>query len=80
MNTISGLRTILAGIFKADKRRLDCLAKMLLSIILTKTVNLTRLACMTFGKACQMSHYRRLQRFFSGFLICIKRVLLFILG
>ena len=67
MNTISGLRTILSGIFKADKRRVDCLAKMLLSIIVTETVNLTRLACMTFGKACQMSHYRRLQRFFSLF-------------
>ncbi len=67
MDTISGLREILSGIFAADKRRLDCLAKVVIALILAETVNLTRLACIIFGKANQLSHYRRLQRFFSGF-------------
>jgi hypothetical protein len=67
MNTISGLTTILAGIFVADKRRIDCLVKMIMALILAETVNLTRLACIVFGHASQASHYRRLQRFFSEF-------------
>lgn len=67
MNNISGLKEILAGIFNADKRRIDCLAKMVIGVILVETVNLTRLACVVFGAASQLSHYRRLQRFFSGF-------------
>lgn len=36
MNTISGLTTIVAGIFVADKRRIDCLVKMIMALILAE--------------------------------------------
>src|ERR1700677_1084102 len=67
MEHISELRNSLNGYFGWNKARLTCFVNMLLSLIVTRTVNLNKLACIILGSATQLSRYRRLQRFFSQF-------------
>jgi Transposase DDE domain. len=67
MKLISELSESLNGYFGYDKRRIDCLVKLLLALVVAQTVNLKRLSVLMFGKAKVDSHYRRLQRFFSDF-------------
>lgn len=67
MKLVNELKVSLNGYFQWDKRRVDCFVKMLLALLLVQTVNLKKLACALFGSAQVDSHYRRLQRFLSGF-------------
>jgi hypothetical protein len=49
--------------------RLDFLAKFILALFQVKTVNLAQVATAFPGRAKVDSHYKRLQRFFRGFLL-----------
>jgi hypothetical protein len=62
MRHISELREILRSQLPMDKRRLDCLAQLLISIIVLRSVNLTSLAKQIGGKAQLNSRYKRIQR------------------
>ena len=67
MKQISELVSILNGYFGWNKARMDCFAKMLLSLFAVRTVNLSEIAVGFAGKAQKDSNYRRLQRFFADF-------------
>jgi hypothetical protein len=65
MPQVSELCVILAKNFGWHKARLECLARLLVSLMLVSTVNLTRVALGFGGKATKDSRYRRLKRFFA---------------
>lgn len=46
---------------------MTCFVQMLLALLLTRTVNLNKLACVFMSEATQSSSYRRIQRFFAQF-------------
>jgi hypothetical protein len=67
MDKISGLKCSLSKYFKWNKARLDCFARIILSLFAVKTVNLKEIA-IGFASSSQVdSRYRRLQRFFGQF-------------
>lgn len=67
MEQISELRRSLNGYFGWNKARMTCFVQMLLALLLTRTVNLNKLACVFMSEAAQSSSYRRIQRFFAQF-------------
>lgn len=67
MEPISELMTSLNGYLCWNKARIACFTKMLVALIVTRTVNLNKLACFVGSNAQQSSRYRRLQRFFASF-------------
>jgi hypothetical protein len=69
MEQISELRDSLNGCFQWNKARMTLFAKMLVALIVTRTVNLNKIACAISSDAEQASRYRRLQRFFAKFTI-----------
>lgn len=68
MKHISELERSLSIHLDWNKSRMGCLARMVMALIAVRSVNLVDLAC-AWGEssAKASSHYRRLQRFFSGF-------------
>jgi hypothetical protein len=60
------------------KSRLDCVAQIIFSLLITRTVNLSELSTAFKGKAKQESSYIRLKRFFRGFVIDYDRLAEFI--
>lgn len=69
MNRISELKSILKQNFKWNKCRIDCFAKMLLSLFIVRTVNLSEISITFASKVNVESRYKRLQRFFRYFKI-----------
>ena len=69
MKHISELRVSLNEYFGWNKARMGCFVNMLLALIVTRTINMSKLACVFAGHAQQSSRYRRLQRFFAKFKI-----------
>lgn len=69
MEHISELSESLNGYFGWNKARMVCFVKMLLALLVTRATNLNKLACAFASDAQQSSRYRRLQRFFSTFII-----------
>ncbi len=55
-----------------------CFVNMLLALLATPTVNLSKLACVVFGEAQQSSRYCRIQRFFSKFPLDYQQIAGFI--
>ena len=78
MDHINELIVILNGSFNWNKARVTCFAKMLLALLTTRTVNLNKIACSMSSQAEQTSRYRRLQRFFSEFVIDFEMIAGFI--
>ncbi len=64
MDHINKLISILNSNFNWNKARVTCFAKMLLALLVKRTVNLNKIACSMSGPADKASRYRRLQRFF----------------
>ena len=69
MRHINELSSMLRFHFSFDKRKLECLAQVIMGMISCRTVNLTQLADTLYGKAASLSKYRRLQRLFSQWAI-----------
>ena len=69
MKHINKLKETLNSYFNWNKRRIDCFVKMLLGLISTQTINLSKIACCMADKTEIKTRYRRLQRFFSFFQI-----------
>lgn len=69
MEHISELRNSLNGCFHWNKARMTVFVQMLLALIITRTVNLNKIACAISSDAEQISRYRRLQRFFAEFTV-----------
>ena len=67
MDYLSELKESLNGYFGWNKARITCFVNMLIALLTTRTVNLSKLACSFISDSDQLSRYRRLQRFFSGF-------------
>lgn len=65
MDHINELIGILNSNFNWNKARVTCFAKMLLALLVTRTVNLNKIACSMSSPADKTSRYRRLQRFFA---------------
>src|SRR3990167_5520061 len=78
MNHISELIDILNETFRWNKARITLFALMLISLITTRTVNLSKIACSIASNAEQKSRYRRIQRFFANFNIDFDMIALFI--
>lgn len=67
MDKVSGLKKILNNSFGWNKARLDCFARIILSLVAVRTVNLREIALGFVSKSEVDSRYRRLQRFFGQF-------------
>jgi len=78
MEHISELLAILNGYFGWNKARMNCFAKMLIALMVTRSINLNKIACFFTSEAQLLSRYRRLQRFFAEFTIDYDRVAGFI--
>ena len=78
MECISELKNGLNAYFGWNKARMACFVTMLLALLATRTVNLSKLACIVFGEAQQSSRYRRIQRFFSKFPLDYQQIAGFI--
>jgi len=65
MEHINELIGILNANFNWNKARITCFAKMLLALLVTRSINLNKIACSMSSPVDQSSRYRRLQRFFS---------------
>ena len=78
MECISELKDSLNAYFGWNKARMACCVNMLLALLATRTVNLSKLACVVFGEAQQSSRYRRIQRFFSKFPLDYEQIAGFI--
>jgi hypothetical protein len=66
MKLINELKVSLSEFLTLDKRRLDGMVKLLLGLLMVRSINLKKIACGMFGEAKMLSKYRRLQRLFSG--------------
>lgn len=75
---VKELSKTLNSYFKWNKARIDCFSKMLISLFIVRTVNLTEIASAFEGKASLSSRYRRIQRFFALFKIDYKIIAKFI--
>ena len=69
MKEISELGEILNGSFQWNKARITFFVQMLVALLVTRTVNLNKIACAISNDTDQTSRYRRLQRFFAEFTI-----------
>lgn len=69
MEQINELRDIVNGSFGWNKARITCFIHMLVALLKTSTINLTKIARAMPGKAEQSSRYRRVTRFFAHFVI-----------
>lgn len=78
MDHINELIAILNVSFKWNKARITCFAKMLLALLITRTVNLNKIACSMSSKTDKASRYRRLQRFFAEVTIDFEMISSFI--
>lgn len=78
MKVVSELKDSLNVHFKWNKARITCFAQMLLALLVTRTVNLNKIACAISSDADQTSRYRRLQRFFEKFMIDLDMIAGFI--
>lgn len=67
MTEIRLLERILAANLTWRKQRINFLACFLVALFQVKTVNLKQLAVVFVGRAVAGSHYKRIQRFLSGF-------------
>src|SRR4051795_10236972 len=61
----AALRLALQGHFALRKSRLESFCVLVVGVLLSRTVNLSHLACMFPTRAEIASNYRRLQRFFE---------------
>jgi hypothetical protein len=81
MKAINELQKSLSVHLPWHKSRLNCLTRMILAMIAVRTVNLVDLACaFGGGKVKALSHYRRLQRFFSSFEIHYSQIASLVFG
>jgi hypothetical protein len=78
MEQVSELRDSLNGHFGWNKARITCFVKMLLALIVTQTVNMSKIACLFSSGAKKLSRYRRMQRFFAWFKIDYSMIASFI--
>ena len=61
----AALRLTLQGHLTLRKSRLESFCVLVVGVLLSRTVNLSHLACMFPTQAAIASNYRRLQRFFE---------------
>lgn len=78
MEHINELRDILNEHFQWNKARITLFVLMMLALINTRTVNLSKVANSIASNADKKSRYRRIQRFFSIFAIDFDMIAVFI--
>src|SRR3954464_6109415 len=69
----AALRLSLSGHLSLRKSRLESFCVLVVGVLLSRTVNLSHLACMFPTQAAIASNYRRLQRFFAQVILGIVR-------
>src|SRR3954469_24787493 len=67
----AALRLTLQGHLTLRKSRLESFCVLVVGFLLSRTVNLSHLACMFPTQAAIASNYRRLQRFFAQVIDCL---------
>ena len=73
---INELTKMLNGYFGWHKSRMDCFCKMVVALIVTRTVNLAQLMNAFTSRAEPLSCYKRMQRFLWDFeidFLCLSR-------
>lgn len=75
---IGELRDSLNGHFGWNKARITCFVKMLLALIVSQTVNISKISVLFSSNAKKLSRYRRIQRFFAWFVIDYDMIAAFI--
>lgn len=78
MKEVSELRAILGQYLDWNKARLDCFTQALLSLFITRTVNLSELAIGMASATEIASRYKRLKRFFAQITINYDMIALLI--
>lgn len=78
MDQNSELMNIISGNFGWNKARVTCFVNMLVALLITGTVNLTKIARAMPGNAEQASRYRRVTRFFANYAIDFDVIAIFI--
>lgn len=78
MDQNSELIGILNESFQWNKARITCFVQMLIALLKTETVNLTKIALYMSGGAQQESRYRRVTRFFANYFIDFDMIAAFI--
>lgn len=78
MDYINELKGSLNEYFGWNKARMTCFVKTLLALMVSRSVNLNKLACIFASEAKASSRYRRLQRFFAKCQIDYERIAGFI--
>src|SRR3954462_15317454 len=79
----AALRLTLPGHLSLRKSRLESFCVLVIGVLLSRTVNLSHLACMFPTRAAIASNYRRLQRFFAQVILDgsqLARVIVRIVG
>jgi hypothetical protein len=80
MLQVDGLVTILSKSFNWNAARIDFLAKYIIALLTTRSVNMVKIAEAFLGKASVDSHYKRLQRFFSSYNLNLIDITKFVLN
>src|SRR3954451_25124971 len=73
-NIIAALRLSLSGHLSLRKSRLESFGVLVVCVLLSRTVNLSHLACMFPTRAAIASNYRRLQRFFEQVILDVSQL------
>ncbi len=74
MNQIAKLTEIFNSRLGWNKARADLLSLFIVALLKVRTVSLTKIAVAMPGKAKTDSKYKRLQRFFAGFDMCMESI------
>ena len=74
MNQIAKLTEIFNSRLGWNKARADLLSLFIVALLKVRTVSLTKIAVAMPGKAWTDSKYKRLQRFFAGFDMCMESI------
>src|SRR3954463_10018455 len=69
---IAALRLTLRGDLSLRKSRLESFCVLVVGVLLSRTVNLSHLACLFPTQAAIASNYRRLQRFFAQVILVLQ--------
>jgi hypothetical protein len=78
MDCAIGLYKILASSFDGNKARIKCMTDLLIGLLKSRTINLTKVAINMPGSTKINSKYRKLQRFFSEIKFEQKALLSFV--
>jgi hypothetical protein len=76
---ITQLTEVLRPHFTGNRSRIECMAAIILGMLSAGTVNLAEITTYVHGKLLHESMYKRIQGFFTEFILCLNEVAAFVL-